>query len=132
MWTVISGILPDFIKRAFDVVDQAVTDKDENNKIKLEILTTISGKGATSWLAANAFSLAMLANFGMVVVLSLIGKTVPEWSIFVALVWLAGPLLNTLSKETLGKIIELVKDFNREQRKQKSAGENTSATKTGG
>lgn len=131
MWTVISAILPDFIKRAFDVVDQAVTDKDANNKIKLEILTTIVGKGATSWLAANAFSLAMLANFGLVIVLSLIGKTVPEWSIFVALIWLAGPLLNTLSKETLGKIFELVKDFNREQRKQKQAGDNSPAKQGG-
>ena len=132
MWQIISGILPDFIKRAFDVVDQTVTDKDKANQIKLEVLTTIAGKGATSWLAANAFSMAMLANFGMVVVLSLIGKTVPEWSIFVALVWLAGPLLNTLSKETLGKIIELVKDFRNEQKRKPANPDSQAATKTGG
>ena len=130
MWQTILTLMPDFVKRAFDVVDQAVTDKDKANQIKLEILTTIAGKGATSWLAANAFPMAMLLNFGMVVVLSLFGKSVPEWSIFVALVWLAGPLLNTLSKETLGKIIELVKDFKNEQ-KRKQADSNSSA-KTGG
>jgi hypothetical protein len=130
MWQSILSIMPDFVKRAFDVVDQAVTDKDKANQIKLEILTTIAGKGATSWLAANAFSMAMLANFGLVVGLSMFGKTVPEWSIFVALIWLAGPLLNTLSKETLGKIIDMVKDF---KRANKPAGDNSSATKkTGG
>ena len=131
MWQSILSIMPDFIKRTFDVVDQAVTDVDAANQIKLEILTTIAGKGATSWLAQNAFSMAMLANFGMVVVLSLIGKSVPEWSIFVALIWLAGPLLNSLSKETLGKIIELVRDFQDEQ-KRKQADNNLSAAKTGG
>lgn len=117
MWESILTAVPDFIKGAFGIIDQAVTDKDKANQIKLEILTTIAGKGATSWLAANAFSMAMLANFGMVVGLSMLGRSVPEWSIFVALVWLAGPLLNTLSKETLGKIIELVKNFRNEQKK---------------
>jgi hypothetical protein len=132
MWDKIINILPDFVKGIFSTVDQLVVDKDAANQIKLEILTTVAGKGATSWLAQNAFSLAMLANFGMVVVLSLIGRTVPEWSIFVALIWLSGPLLNTLSKETLGKIIELVKDFKNEQRKQTKAGDISPATKTGG
>lgn len=130
MWENILNAVPDFIKGLFNVVDQAVTDKDKNNEIKLEILTTLAGKGATSWLAANAFSLAMLANFSMVVVLSLIGKPVPEWSIFVALVWLAGPLLNTLSRETLGKIIELVKNFKEEQKNKQ--GDASAPPKQGG
>lgn len=117
MWETILTALPDFIKSAFGIIDKAVTDKDAANQLKFDLVMTIAGKGATSWLAANAFSMAMLANFGLVVVLSLIGKTVPEWSIFVALIWLAGPLLNTLSRETLGKIIELVKDFKHEQKR---------------
>jgi hypothetical protein len=126
MWESILTAVPDFIKGAFGIVDKAITDKDAANQIKLEILTTMAGKGATSWLAANAFAMAMLANFGLVVVLSLLGRNVPEWSVFVALIWLAGPLLNTLSRETLGKIIELVKDFKNEQ-KRKQADSNLSA-----
>lgn len=109
MWDKILNAVPDFIKGVFGIVDKAVTDKDEANKIKLEILTTLAGKGATSWLAANAFSMAMLVNFSLVVVLSLLGRPVPEWSILIALCWLAGPLLNTLSRETIGKIVEMVK-----------------------
>jgi hypothetical protein len=51
----------------------------------------------------------MLANYGMVTTLTLIGKQVPEWSIIIALAWLAGPLLNGLSRDTIGKIVELSK-----------------------
>jgi len=112
MWAEIITLLPDSLKSVFGIVDKMVEDRDEANKLKVEILTTIAGKGATSWLAQNAFSLAMLTNFGLVVVLSLIGKQVPEWSIIIALAWLAGPLLNSLSKDTIGKIIEMAKEFN--------------------
>ena len=59
MWENLINAVPDFIKGVFGIVDQAVTDKDENNKLKVEILTTIAGKGATSWLAQNAFCLAI-------------------------------------------------------------------------
>jgi hypothetical protein len=124
MWENLINAVPDFIKGVFGIVDQAVTDKDENNKLKVEILTTIAGKGATSWLAANAFSLAMLTNFGLVVVLSLLNRTVPEWSIIIALAWLAGPLLNSLSKDTIGKILDMAKEFNA---KQKQASDNSPA-----
>ncbi|MFA5321968.1 MAG: hypothetical protein WC373_04785 [Smithella sp.] len=111
MWEKILTAVPDFIKGIFGIIDQTVTDKDAANQIKLEVLTTIAGKNATSWLAANAFPLAMLLNFGLVVSLSLFGRTVPEWALLVALLWLAGPLLNVLSTETIGKIIELVKNY---------------------
>jgi len=121
MWQSILTLMPDFIKRTFDVVDAAVTDKDAANQIKLEILTTIAGKGATSWLAQNAFPLAMLLNFGLVVSLSLFSRPVPEWALLVALLWLAGPLLNVLSKETIGKIIELVKAYMKAQKAKKDA-----------
>jgi hypothetical protein len=117
MWDKILNAVPDFIKGVFGIVDKAVTDKDEANKIKLEILTTLAGKGATSWLAANAFSLAMLVNFALVMVLSVMGRQVPEWSLLIVLCWLAGPLLNTLSRETIGKIIELVKQTKNEETK---------------
>jgi len=122
MWAEIISLLPESLKSIFGIVDKMVEDRDAANQIKLEILTTIAGKGATSWLAANAFPLAMLANFGLVVVLSLLNRDVPEWALIVALAWLAGPLLNVLSKETIGKIIELAKGFKDEQ-KQKPAGD---------
>lgn len=128
MWDTILTAVPDFFKGLFGIVDQAVTDKDKANQIKLEILTTIAGKGATSWLAANAFPIAMLSNFGLIVVLSLLDRAVPEWALIVALAWLAGPLLNVLSKETLGKIMEIAKDFKREQ-KNKPAGGDSPTTK---
>lgn len=117
MWDNLINAVPDFIKSVFGIVDKAVTDKDENNKLKVEILTTIAGKGATSWLAQNAFAIAMLSNFSLVMILSLLGKTVPEWSLIIALAWLAGPLLNVLSKETVGKIVELVKQTKKEEEK---------------
>ncbi|MDD5110855.1 MAG: hypothetical protein PHI63_06645 [Patescibacteria group bacterium] len=110
MWTSILSAVPDFIQRVFGVVDQVVTDKDKANEIKLEVLTTLAGKGATSWLAKNAFSMAMLTNFGMVVVLSLFNRPVPDWALIVALLWLAGPLMNVLSKETIGRIMEVFHD----------------------
>lgn len=119
-WTGILSAVPDFVKGLFGIVDQAVTDKDRANEIKLEILTTLAGKGATSWLAQNAFALAMLANFGLVTVLELIGKQVPEWALIVALLWLAGPLLNTLSKETVEKISQLVNDRKREEQQRQT------------
>lgn len=129
MWDKLINVLPDFVKGIFGTVDQLVIDKDKANEIKMEILNTIAGKGATSWLAQNAFSLAMLVNFGLVVVLSLLNRTVPEWSIIIALAWLAGPLLNSLSKDTIGKIIEMAKEFNANK---KQAGDNSPANKTGG
>lgn len=125
MWQSIIAALPDAVKSVFGVVDKLIPDKDKAAQIKLEILTTVAGKGATSWLAQNAFALAMLANFGLVIVLSLIGKPVPDWSLLVALLWLAGPLMNTLSKETLGKLMELYHD----SRTAKTAGDNTPAKK---
>ncbi len=132
MWDKIITVIPDFVKGVFGIVDQAVTDKDRANEIKLEILTTLAGKGATSWLAQNAFALAMLVNFGLVVVLSLLNRDVPEWALIIALAWLAGPLLNTLSADTIGKIVTLAKEF-RNDRKQNKANPNTQdATKTGG
>jgi len=130
MWEGIISAVPDFFKGVFGIVDQAVTDKDAANKIKLEILTTLAGKGATSWLAQNAFSLAMLVNFGLVVVLSLLNRDVPEWALIIALAWLAGPLLNTLSKDTIGKIVTLAKEF-RSERKQHQAGADIPAKKKG-
>jgi len=130
MWESLISAIPDTVKSIFGIVDKAVTDKDEANKIKLEILTTLAGKGATSWLAQNAFSLAMLVNFGLVVVLSLLNRDVPEWALIIALAWLAGPLLNTLSKDTIGKIVTLAREF-RNERKQKQAGINSPAHKKG-
>lgn len=117
MWEQLLTAVPDFFKGLFGIVDQAVTDKDKANQLKVDILMAIVGKGATSWLAANAFTLAMLTNFALVIILSLLNRAVPEWSLLVALLWLAGPLLNVLSKETLGKIIELVKGYMVEQKK---------------
>lgn len=119
MWETILNAVPDFIKSIFGIIDKTVTDKDVANQIKLEVLTTIAGKNATSWLASNAFPLAMLLNFGLVVSLSLFSRPVPEWALVVALLWLAGPLLNVLSKETIGKIVELVKNFKETETKTK-------------
>ena len=126
MWVNLINAVPDFIKSVFGIVDKAVTDKDENNKLKVEILTTLAGKGAASWLAANAFSLAMLANFALVVVLSLFNRQVPNWSLIIALLWLAGPLLNTLSKDAISKIMEIYHESKHKD------DDNSSSPKTGG
>ncbi len=107
-WQAILTAVPEFLKGAFGIIDQAVVDKDRANEIKLELVTTLAGKGASSWLAQNAFALAMLLNFAVVMIMTLIGRQPPDWALIIALVWLAGPLLNALSKDTLGKIFELV------------------------
>ncbi len=127
MWQTIISIVPETLKSIFGIVDQVVVDKDKANQIKLEVLTTLAGKGATSWLAANAFAMAMLVNFGLVVVLELFGRQVPDWSLLIALLWLAGPVLNTLSKETIGKIMEVFHEYGNNK-----AGDNSPAAKTGG
>ena len=116
-WSGRVSAIPDAIKGIFNVVDQAVTDKDKSNEIKLSVLQAITGQGSTHWLQANAFFVAMLVNYGMVVALSLLGKPVTEWSLIIALAWLVGPLLNGLSRDTIGKIIELAKQHKEGEKK---------------
>jgi hypothetical protein len=115
-WTEIIPSAMEQLGKLFGIIDKSVTDKDEANKLKLETLKAVVGTGSTNWLQANAFSIAMLCNYAMVVSLTLMGKAVPEWSIVVALAWLAGPLLNGLSKETVGKLMEMAKS-NKEGKK---------------
>ena len=114
-WSGVVSAIPDAIKSVFGLIDKAVPDATERDKIKLSILQGVMGVGSSSWLQANAFSIAMLCNYAMVVSLTLMGKAVPEWSIVVALAWLAGPLLNGLSRETVGKLMEMSKQ-NKEEK----------------
>jgi len=111
LWGILAGSIPDALKGAFGIVDQLVTDKDQANALKAGLAETYAGKGSQYWLQANAFSLAMLANLGMVITLHFMGGDIPVWSLTIALLWLAGPLLNVLSKETIGKVVEMVKEY---------------------
>ena len=84
-----------------------MTDKDEANKLKLETLKAVAGTGSTNWLQANAFSIAMLGNFYLMIVLVWMEKPVPKLSTLLVLAWAAGPLLNSLRKETLDKLMQI-------------------------
>ena len=108
-WTEIIPSISESVGKLFGIIDKAVPDVTERDKLKVELLKGVMGTGSSHWLQANAFSVAMLVNYGMVTALTLLGKSVPEWSIIIALAWLAGPLLNGLSRDTIGKIIELSK-----------------------
>lgn len=109
MWTEAIAAIPEAVKSIFGIVDKCVVDKDRANEIKLSVLEGVMGTGSQHWLQANAFSIAMLVNYGMVITLTLTDRAVPEWALLVVLVWLAGPLINGLSKDTIGKLIELAK-----------------------
>ncbi|MFB1502004.1 hypothetical protein [Thiocapsa sp. N5-Cardenillas] len=98
-WSGVVSAIPDAVKSLFGLIDKAVPDATERDKIKLSILQGVMGTGSSHWLQANAFPIAMLTNFFLVVGLSLMGKPVPEWCIYVALLWLAGPLASNMTKE---------------------------------
>ena len=119
MWTDLITPVSDALKSVFGLIDKAIPDKDKANEMKLDMAKAVMGIGSTNWIQANAFSIAMLVNFGFLVTMDILGKTAPVWSVWVALAWLAGPLLNTLSKETLGKIIELVKEYQQKKEEKK-------------
>ncbi len=116
-WTGIVSAVPDAIKGIFNVLDQAITDKDKANEIKLSVLQAVTGQGSNHWLQANAFSIAMLGTYAMVVSLTLLGKAVPDWALLISLAWLAGPLLNGLSRDTIGKLTEIIKQHKEGEKK---------------
>ena len=111
--------IPDALKSIFGLIDKAVPDRDKAYQMKFDLFAMIQGQTAKYWLPSNAFSMVMLCNYGMIAYLTVMGMDVPEWALWLAGAWLLGPLLNTLSKETIGKLGELIKGWVEWQTKRK-------------
>jgi len=119
MWEQLLNVLPESLRSMFGIIDKIVPDKDKANQMKLSLFAMIQGQTAKYWLPSNAFSMVMLCNYGMIAYLTVMGMDVPEWALWLAGAWLLGPLLNTLSKETIGKLGELIKGWVEWQTKRK-------------
>lgn len=109
MWTKFLEKLPDVVTQFFGLIDKNITDKDEALKRKIEFLSIISGKDSKYWLPANAFTIMILSLFYIVCYLVIMGKSVPSACLWILGAYMLGPLLNNLSKETLGKLSEIIK-----------------------
>lgn len=106
--------------KVLDIVSKAIPDKDKARETALEVFQLVQGRNAQYWLPANAFSIAMLANVGVVVYLTVVGEMVPQPLLIVMLAWLAGPLLNTLSRDTLKTLFDMAETFAEWQRERKN------------
>jgi len=115
----IGEAIPDTIKRIFDIIDKLVPDRDAANELKVSMAMLVQGKDAKYWLPANAFTIAMLTNCGLLTYFMLMDKTIPEWSLWIAGTWLLGPLLNTLDKSTISKLGDIVKGVGNWQQKRR-------------
>ncbi len=105
-WWNIAKPVGDVIGRIFGVIDRVVEDKDAANKLKVELVRLVT--------ASKIFDMVMAANFALLAALTLMGREPPVWTLAVFLVWATGPLLNSLSKETVGRIWEIIKQHQKE------------------
>ena len=114
------------INKIVDALAKFIPDKEKAQAAATEIFTLVQGQNAKYWLPANAFTIVMLCNYGLLVYLTVMRLDIPPVVIVAAVAWTVGPLLNCLSKDTLGKLMELVKGFMewQEARKQKQEPEN--------
>lgn len=119
MWDKVIGAIPDSLKSIFGLIDKVVPDKDRANELKLEAVKVMAGHGSEYWLVAHAFTIAMLTNYGLVVVLTILQREVPLWTLIVALLWMTGPLINMLGRDTVKTIVDIAKDSIKERKEHK-------------
>lgn len=110
-WTTIINAVPDTLKSIFGLIDKAIPDRAKADEMKHELFKIVQGQVATHWLPANAFTIVMLCNYGLVMWLTITGKDVPEWALWIFGAWVLGPLLNVLSRETIAKLGEIIKSW---------------------
>jgi hypothetical protein len=110
-WTSLLNAVPETLKSLFGLIDKVVPDREKADEMKLQLFQLVQGQSAAHWLPANAFTVVMVCNYGMIMFLTVTGRNVPEWSLWVFGAWVLGPLLNTLSRETIAKLGEIVKSW---------------------
>jgi len=103
-WFDIVTPVSDVLKRIFNIVDKTVTNKDERNRLKISI--ALAEANSQFWLAACWRPLAMLGIIGMIIVLEIMGRPVPEYAYVIAGLGLVGHLL---TKENVAQAKELFK-----------------------
>jgi hypothetical protein len=118
MWDKVISAIPDTLKSIFGLIDKAVPDATKANELKLEAVKIVSGHNSSYWLVANAFTIAMLINYALVMTLCILNREIPQWSLIVALLWLAGPLINMLGKDTVGTVIDMAKDYQKNKKQE--------------
>lgn len=119
MWDKIVSAIPDTLKSIFGLIDKAVPDATKANELKIEAVKIVSGYNSNYWLVANAFTIVMLCNYAFIMVLFFLSRPIPPCALAIALFWLAGPLINMLGKDTVGVVINMVKDYVQEQKERR-------------
>lgn len=114
-WSAILSAVPDTLKSLFGIIDKAVPDADQARQMKMDLFRMVQGESARYWLPANAFTLVMLCNYGLVMWLTMTSRDVPEWSLWIFGAWILGPLLNTLSRDTVAKLGDIIKSWKKEK-----------------
>jgi len=103
-WFDIVTPVSDVLKRIFGIIDQVVEDKDKRNELKISI--ALAEANSRFWLAACWRPLAFLGIIGMIIVLEIMGRVVPEYAYVIAGLGLVGHLL---TKENVAQAKELFK-----------------------
>ena len=109
----------DSIKSIFGIIDKAIPDATQANAIKLKLVEYAMGVESKYWLSANVFAIVMLCNYITISILTILGKEVPDYMFLVFIVWAIGPILNSLNKETIARLIEFYKVWKQDNKKEK-------------
>lgn len=115
-WSTLTNAIPDTLKSIFGLIDKAVPDRTKAEAMKFELFQLVQGHTAKHWLLANAFTLVMLCNYILVMWLTITGRDVPEWALWIFGAWVLGPLLNTLSRDTVAKLGDIIKSWKPKQK----------------
>lgn len=110
-WSTVISAVPETLKSLFGLIDKVVPDRAKADEMKFELFRVVQGHAAAHWLPANAFTIVMLCNYGLVMWLTITRQDPPEWALWVFGAWVLGPLLNTLSRETIAKLGEIIKSW---------------------
>jgi len=97
--------------KIIDVVGKLIPNREKAQQAAVEIFTLVQGQGQKYWLPANAFTVVMLVNYGLLVYLTIMRLEVPVVVVTAAIAWTVGPLLNCLSKDTVGRVFDLIKAY---------------------
>jgi hypothetical protein len=116
-WSEIIPSISESVGKLFSIIDKAVPDVTERDKLKVELLKGVMGTGSQHWLQANAFSIAMLCTYFLAVALTVLDRNVPEWVLVIVLSWTAGPLLHGFTRETKESINEIAKRNQKQEEK---------------
>jgi hypothetical protein len=82
--------------RLFGIIDKAVPDRTEANKMKLEIMKVTHGN--------PIIGIIMLLNFLLLAGMTIFDRDPPFWCLIAFIAYTTGPLLHGFSKEVINAI----------------------------